>query len=464
MSSAAVREFSRREASGSGDRPAVLCAVLAALAMGCSSSSGSGGSSGGGPGGGGSGVYRGGDQPPTSTGTIAYAHGDELRLIEPDGSGDHVVWTEPASGVSGVTYVVTAPAWRPNGWEIAFASNHEEAYSIFDRDIYAIRPDGVGLRKLTNAPTRDQAATYPRGNVRVTVQNDDVGETYFTVIVQGADPQGLAVAAGTRATVTIQGVADLGDGVQQGIVAAYGAYRWNGPTVDVKAGGTVDAPLMYLHANSTIDAYGADQPFWRSDATEIGYVGPYCTLYQVASNPSPGYASRPLVSPDTFFDACPAEWSPAAGSAGQLIAADGSDYPDTSVNHVLEMTEGATTKPAPVYSLDPGLQIVDLHWLRDGSGFLFARRNSSLEYDVNVWEYTFATGTVTQLTNVQLDGVMRRFAMSPDGSKIAFEMVDRLYGDSPVIGYCDLWVMNRDGSGARLLATDASYPAWNPLR
>ncbi|MFK9175248.1 hypothetical protein ACJEI5_25110, partial [Escherichia coli] len=83
---------------------------------------------------------------------------------------DHVVWTEPASGVSGVTYVVTAPAWRPNGWEIAFASNHEEAYSIFDRDIYAIRPDGVGLRKLTNAPTRDQAATYPRGNVRVTVQ------------------------------------------------------------------------------------------------------------------------------------------------------------------------------------------------------------------------------------------------------------------------------------------------------
>jgi dipeptidyl aminopeptidase/acylaminoacyl peptidase len=59
---------------------------------------------------------------------------------------------------------------------------------------------------------------------------------------------------------------------------------------------------------------------------------------------------------------------------------------------------------------------------------------------------------------------MRRFSMSPDGERIAFEMVDRAYGDGMFSGFCDLWVMNRDGGGQVLLARDARHPAWNPLR
>jgi len=39
------------------------------------------------------------------------------------------------------------PAWSPDGDWIAFASNHEGNY-----DIYLIRPDGSGLRRLTQSP------------------------------------------------------------------------------------------------------------------------------------------------------------------------------------------------------------------------------------------------------------------------------------------------------------------------
>ncbi len=123
------------------------------------------------------------------------------------------------------------------------------------------------------------------------------------------------------------------------------------------------------------------------------------------------------------------------------------------------------TKPAPLLTLDPYLQIIDLHWLRDGTGFAFSRRNSQLDTDVNVWRYSFATHAATQVTNVSFtNGLMQRFSLSPDGRRIAFEMVDRLYGDDPFLGFSEIWVMNLDGSGQKLIARDAAHPAWNPTR
>jgi hypothetical protein len=59
-----------------------------------------------------------------------------------------------------------------------------------------------------------------------------------------------------------------------------------------------------------------------------------------------------------------------------------------------------------------------------------------------------------------MNGVMRRFSMSPDGTRVVFELVD----DRILPTSCDLWMMNRDGSGLALLAPDAFHPAWNPLR
>lgn len=437
--------------------------LVAAVAFGSFACGGGGGGNGGdgngGNGGGGEcGGSTGGDQPPTSTGTIAYVRSNELRLVEPDGSGDHLVYSAP--NIPESDYRVTAPAWRPNGWEIAFASDHEMAYSIFERDLYAVRPDGTGLRRLTNAPMRDQLASCRKGTVRATFQNDDVLHSLFIAIMQGAEPQAVSVPPGSRVTVTFTNVADLGEGVQP-IVAANGMYRWVGAFADVKAGQTVDATgTVYIYGNGTIRRYGADEPFWRSDSTKVGYVGNYCELLQVRSNPPAGAWYEPLVANDAFFNVCPVEWGPTAATADQLLAKDGSDWFDASVIHVITMKEGATTKPAPLFSLDPYVDVTDLQWLRDGSGFVFARSNSLFESDVNLWEYEFAGGTLTQLTDLHLDGLMRRFSMSPDGTQVAFEVVDDLIFPTS----CDLWVMNRDGSGLALLAPDAGHPAWNPLR
>lgn len=443
-----------------------LVAAVAIGSVACSGSGGGGGNGGspdGGGSGGGGGGGGGGDQPPTSTGTIAYVHGGELRLVEPDGSGDHLVWSAPQ--ISNSDYRAVAPAWRPNGWEIAFAADHEEAYSIYEWDLYAIRPDGVGLRRLTNAPMRAQLASYPKGTVRATFQNDDVSYSLFIAILQGAEPKTVTLPPGSQATVTFTDVADLGTGLQP-IVAANGMYRWLGAFAQVEAGRTVDATgTVRIYANGTIRAHGANEPFWRSDSTKVGYVSDYCQLLQVPSNPPAGASYDPLVASDAFFDPCPVEWGPTAATADQLIAKDGSDYVETSVVHIIAMKEGATTRPAPLISLEPNVQVVDLHWLRDGSGFVFSRQNSLLDHDVNLWQYEFAGETLTQLTDLHLsEGVMRRFSMSPDGTRVAFEMVDRTDPDEFFSSSCDLWVMNRDGSASSLLARDARHPAWNPLK
>ncbi|HET6892585.1 MAG TPA: hypothetical protein VFH31_15885 [Pyrinomonadaceae bacterium] len=103
-------------------------------------------------------------------GTIAYVRGStEIRLINADGTNDRRLWTHPDAkkelGIYGV-------AWRPDGRELAFSSGHAAASSLYHSDLYAIRPDGTGFRKLTNSPDRAEFARYPKGSVSVTLRNE----------------------------------------------------------------------------------------------------------------------------------------------------------------------------------------------------------------------------------------------------------------------------------------------------
>src|SRR5690349_15623452 len=98
-------------------------------------------------------------------GTIAYIRGGtEIRLIGPDGKNDRQLWTHPdASFDLGLNDV----AWRHDGKELAFSSSHEAPYSLYHADIYCIKPDGTGYRKLTNGPDRSAFSKYPQGSVTV---------------------------------------------------------------------------------------------------------------------------------------------------------------------------------------------------------------------------------------------------------------------------------------------------------
>jgi Tol biopolymer transport system component len=70
--------------------------------------------------------------------------GKGLRIVEVD-TGKVSVLTE------GQGQNDNFPAWSPKGDEIAFASDRED----HDWEIYAIRPDGTGLRRITRIPGND---------------------------------------------------------------------------------------------------------------------------------------------------------------------------------------------------------------------------------------------------------------------------------------------------------------------
>src|SRR5687768_10655486 len=73
--------------------------------------------------------------PGAAAGTIAYVRGGEIRLIKPDGTADRLLWRTPRPELA---FTVSGIAWRPDGTELAFSSEHEMATSWFERDVYAI--------------------------------------------------------------------------------------------------------------------------------------------------------------------------------------------------------------------------------------------------------------------------------------------------------------------------------------
>src|SRR5688572_31184219 len=147
------------------------------------------------------------------TGMIAYIRNDsEIRLINQDGSNDHSIWTDPNIKLP---LGIHDLAWRPDGKELAFSSGHESVLSIYHADIYSIRPDGSGLRKITNAPEHKKLSGYKKGSLTVTFHNTQfsfqpgyANAGVFTVYVVGADmPQQIILSPGASKTVVFKNVA-----------------------------------------------------------------------------------------------------------------------------------------------------------------------------------------------------------------------------------------------------------------
>jgi hypothetical protein len=395
------------------------------------------------------------EQPPpaASTATIAYTRGGEIRLVEPDGSNDHVLWTVPRTDLP---YTVTGLSWKPDATEIAFSSDYEEATSFFERDLYAVGSNGERLRKLTNGPTLDQLASFPKGTVDLTVQNNTADGGPWFVYVSGARaPQQVVLSPGESKQFRFTEVADFGHGVQPAVVIN-GTDRWFGVAgADVQAGKSADAGQLTITPFGGVPHFGADAPTWRSDGSRLAFFEqPICQVDQIDANPAPGALGTSLLIPNLFGSPCGFDWGPAS-AADQILVADDGDYVTNGETQIYRISEGSTSRGTPVATLNDYVRLADIHWLPDGSGFMVARTGSLLDENVNLYEYSLSDGTVRQLTTFSGE-YARRFSISPDGQRIAFEKVTTLDGAS------DLWVMNRDGSDAHLVVRDAAYPAWNP--
>jgi hypothetical protein len=381
-------------------------------------------------------------------GAIAYMRGgNQLRLIEPDGSHDRSIWTEPDPQFN---HQINSLSWRPDGTEIAFASDHEAPVSRYASDLYAIQPNGAGLRKLTNTPLNSQLNGYPKGSVVLSVGNGTLSSGPFLIYVQGAlAAQAVVIPAGEAKTVTLTDVADFDK--PQFAVAIDGDDRWVMTTaINVQAGSTVNGGSFLMTENNKRQRYGAYAPAWRMDDSQVGFIlGDCVAMYQVSANPPAGGLNEaPLLNTPTV-NPCLIDRGPTAATSNKILY--GVYWP--SDRGIYLVTEGATGPGTKLITYDTPDLLLGLQWLPDGSGFVFSK---TTDYDIssNLYEYDFATNTVTPLTDFT-DELAAGFSLSPDGQSIVFERTPTLGGSQ-----IDLWIMDRAGSNMRLLVNDGQIPAW----
>ncbi|HET9528584.1 MAG TPA: hypothetical protein VFO99_20655 [Pyrinomonadaceae bacterium] len=390
-------------------------------------------------------------------GTIAYVrNGTEIRLIDGDGSNDRRLWTHPDAKKELGIYDV---AWRPDGKELAFSSGHAAASSLYHADLYAVRPDGTGFRKLTNPPDRAEFARYPKGSVSVTVRNDQpfyrqsqASAGVFIVYVAGADePQQITLPPGSAKTLLFRNVADFGN-MAQAVVAMWGNYRWFTPGVEVQAGRTVKAPVFSITGDG-IELLGAFRPVWRSDGSRVSYRNGVCTLNSTTVNPTPGeYVYNPLFAGKNPLGTCVWDWGPTAGTANQLLYTENASG-DSSIFRMTEGGKHPGDRLAQYSNIEYQL-LFDLKWLPDGSGFIFS--NQTLMRDsANLFRYDFATRKTTQITRLQNE-FTGNFSISPDGRSIVFERAKSLDQDRNT----DLWIVSLTGGSPKLLVNNAFSPSW----
>jgi TolB protein len=391
-------------------------------------------------------------QAQTSPGTIAYVRGSdrrEIHTIEANGTNDRTIWTEPTPTAS-----VDSLAWRPDGAQLAFSSDHEEACSTFQNDIFVLGA-GAGPRRVTNAPGCSELGQLPKGSVTVRINNRSSTSDNFFVYVAGApEIQPLPLGPSGSGTVTFNDVAVLGDDVLQEIVVTNGTYRWLDPStaVHVRPDEAVDAGVFTVYEQGGLKQHGAYSLVWKGDASQIAFgVGPCGPKYQTAADAGPTASLTPLLMVDAL--ACYYDRGPTPTLANRVL------YYDLGAS-VMYLTSAGSQGPGEVLLSGEAAEFIHaVQWLPDGSGFVFAkdRLNDDIVWSGNLYEYSLATRAVRQITSLS-DGFANYFTLSPDGQWIVFERSRAQFRE----GSLELWLVRRDGTQPRRLVSDGQLPAWAP--
>lgn len=387
--------------------------------------------------------------PTAADGTIAYITADRgsVHLVAPDGSDDREVWSVPAGTVHGIQDV----DWSPDGSLLAMSSGHEALCSIYQVDLYTLRPDGGDIARVTNAPACADLAEAPTGGVSVTVANLQTDMVEFLVYVAGApEAQLVTIESGFQMTLDFPTVADLGVGVPQYIVAGNGSQRWFSAAVsaDVTPGDTVDAGMLVIDANP-IDALGAVSVTWSPDGQTLGFQFGQGALWQVGADPASGAGERPLLDlpGGTSVLGNDLAWSP----VGDEVLYERFD------------TDPLTVSRAIVGGTDPGETIVTvtlthgIAWLPDGSGFVVSVSDTLLA-SADLYLVDLASGDTTTLTAMG-DAFAYWPSVSPDGRHIVYTLIEGSL-DAPTS--VELRTMGIDGSSDQVIARDAIRPSWGP--
>lgn len=373
-------------------------------------------------------------------GSIAYFKNlSELHIAQADGSNDQVIWTNPNPSSP---YYPGYIDWRPDGGELAFSSGHEVMCSIYFSDIWAIKPDGSGLRRITNSPDCAQLAGMPKGGVTVNVTNTLAGSSIFFLYVAGADTAvQFTLLPGFSTNVFIDNVSDFGN-VLQNVVVFDASYTWVlSGAVDVQAGQNVTASGTVTITSTSI-TLTAKAPRWKHDGSQIAYIlGESGPLQVIDPNPLALSTGDALFPPGYSYPARSWDWSPI--SEDYLI--------DDAALSGIWLVDGTTLNPTQII-ISTSDFARGLQWMPDGSGFVFGYTEDFGSYG-NLFHYRMNDGVVTYITNFT-DGFVYDPSVSPDGQWISYT---REQG-----GSFDIWVVKIDGSQTWQLASNAGFSSWGP--
>jgi hypothetical protein len=399
------------------------------------------------------------------TGLIAYTRDDaEIRVIDSTGGNDRQLWTHPDAKAP---FGIFDLAWRPDGRELAFSSGHQNMVSLYHADLYAIRPNGSGFRKITNGPDYKNLGNYKKGTVNVTLRNmqysfqqAESSTGIFTIYLVGAEmPQQVLLPPGSTKTITFKNVADFGDHAQP-IVAIYGQARWIMPGTDVAAGKTIKAP-DFLISGDGYQYFGAFRPVWKSDGTQISYRDGMCLIKTIPVNAGVGVQFNPLFGAKERAASCVWDLGPTAALSNQVLYRIDGD--EETAGFYMKPAGENNQQPVPLY-LTP-YDAYDLKWLPDGSGFLYSKsyyRDTDSKLVSNIFRYNIATKEHVQVTDLQ-DGYARQFCVSPSGKWIVYEKcgIDEEKAETLDFKTSDLWIMSLDGKQDRLLVKNGMGPTWS---
>lgn len=383
-----------------------------------------------------------------ATGEITFIGKDSqgnftIERIRPDGTHQQRVWTHP--GTSGTQRLMDL-AWKPDASEIAFASDHEFGHSAFQVDVYSIRPNGSGLRRVTNAPgdTAINGGGYSFGTVQMQIYNGYGTVAPFLVYVEGAkqavahDPGNFQDTTG----ITIPNVADLGTEPQ------YIAFVWSSTNcstgievaaipVDVQAGKTVSVgPVTFQGSCATP---WANRVTWKRDGSKIGFHLSSAGPQQVdAAGGNVGAFSSlfTLTSPNTIYNDL--DWSPVNDDIlfhGSVNSNWGFYLSSVGSSNIVSLVVNFSTSEAA--------------WLPDGSTFVYGMGH--------LYEY-IPNGADVVLVAVGNGESVRHPSVSPDGRFVVFER-EVTSNDTH-----DLWIYDSQNATVSPLATSnswASSPDWS---
>lgn len=249
-------------------------------------------------------------------------------------------------------------------------------------------------------------------------------------------------------TITIENVADFGNGVlQQFVVFQSDQKNWiNGSvTVDVKPNMVTSASANFVISNGTSftsNVYGVNFPSWQRDGQSVGFTFAGVTGRQIAANPLPGQSSAPLF-PDGAIRGRRHELSP----VGEEVLVY--DWPYIGLG-----TVGDSASVLRILELSGTLFGMD--WLRDGSGLVGGEELGLGNTHANIWRYTLSNAEVFNLTN--FDDENRGYAadpgISPDGTEIVFIYAPTSDADA------EIHIMDINGGNERFLGVYGLYPDW----